>query len=427
MLDSLTEKVFNDYQNTDLCCSAKERELLRELAKEVSELAARPIEEEKRRLWLDHNMLVHTRPLVVMEPENAWCEILPDNKFLCSNMLCRVWEEDLRRLIYIAANYTDDRVIAPIIYVPYIYEVFDFGLRHELIKSSSQKGAYNWTKPLEDYNTDFEKLHFPRINVDIKKTKDIIDFANEIFGDMITIKVKGLWWWTRGLTWRLISLRGLEQFMMDMYDFPEELHKLMSFLCDAYGYIIDEIEKMELLTLNNDETYIGSGGYGFTTELPAKDFDGKVRACDLWAFAEAQETLMISNEMFKEFVFPYQKKLLSRFGLVHYGCCEPLNNRWDVLSSLPNLRRVSVSPWADKADMAEKLGSKYIYSLKVPPMEITGESMDDELVRKNLREVLHITRNCNVEIIMQDTHTLSGKPEHAIRWSNIAMEEALSL
>jgi hypothetical protein len=37
---------------------------------------------------------------------------------------------------------------------------------------------------------------------------------------------------------------------------------------------LDFLEKNNLLSLNNESTYVGSGGFGWTHELPQKDFDG---------------------------------------------------------------------------------------------------------------------------------------------------------
>ena len=33
--------------------------------------------------------------------------------------------------------------------------------------------------------------------------------------------------------------------------------------------------------------------------------------------------------------------------MTYNGCCEPLPNKIPVLKNVPNLRKVSVSPWAD--------------------------------------------------------------------------------
>jgi hypothetical protein len=52
----------------------------------------------------------------------------------------------------------------------------------------------------------------------------------------------------------------------------------MGFLRDGHLAKLDFLERNRLLSLNNDGTYVGSGGFGWTRELPAADFSGQVRS-----------------------------------------------------------------------------------------------------------------------------------------------------
>ena len=140
----------------------------------------------------------------------------------------------------------------------------------------------------------------------------------------------------------------------------------------------------------------------------------------MWGFAESQETVGISPRMFDEFVFPYQLSLLERFGLNCYGCCEPLDKRWDVVRKVPRLRRVSVSVWANVPRMAELLGGDYVFSWKPNPAELAAPSFDEDAIRSGLRTMMRQTKSCRVEVIMKDNHTLCGDPSRAIRWTQIA-------
>jgi hypothetical protein len=220
-------------------------------------------------------------------------------------------------------------------------------------------------------------------------------------------------------------LRGLQQIMFDAYDYPENLKELMNILSKGTLAKLDFLEENGLLSLNNDGTYVGSGGFGWTTELPQADFEGpKVRTMDMWGFGESQETITFSPEMFAEFIFPYQMPVLERFGLNCYGCCEPLDKRWNEVEKIPRLRRVSVSPWSNLRNMAEKLGNRYIFSIKPNPADLAVPVMNEERIRLELRQAMGITRNCRTEIIMKDNHTLGGNPRNAVRWCRIAHEEA---
>jgi hypothetical protein len=256
----------------------------------------------------------------------------------------------------------------------------------------------------------------------------IRDVAEDILGDILHVRIKGTWWWTLGMTWDFIKLRGLENLMTDMLLHPEGVHRLMDFLCQAAHRKLDFLESRGLLSLNTEGTYVGSGGFGWTTHLPAPGYnDQKVRTIDMWGFAESQETLGISPAMFKEFVFPYQKTILERFGLNCYGCCEPLDTRWEYVKTFPHLRRVSVSPWSDVQVMAELLQGNYILSLKPSPVPLAQSRLDEDSTRRDLRRDLRKTRDCRVEIIMKDNHTLGNNPQNAVRWVTIAKEESQSL
>ena len=187
---------------------------------------------------------------------------------------------------------------------------------------------------------------------------------------------------------------------------------------------LDYLEANRLLSLNNDGTYVGSGGYGYTDELPQPDFDGIVRLKDMWGFTESQESVGVSPRMYEEFIFPYEKPIMERFGLTCYGCCEPLHSRWNVVKRHHGLRRVSCSAWANLEKMAANLGSDYILSLKPNPAVLAVPSPDWGAIRSYLRQTVETCKGSRLEIIMKDNHTLSNHPEHAVEWVRIAREEA---
>jgi hypothetical protein len=404
-----------------------EKRILRDLAARVAALAARPREEEKRQLWTLHNDLHPTRPLVFCDPEHGWNEIITQDQIRCENPLLRVWEMALRKEIFWGDTLRDDRVIEPYFNIPYHYTDTGYGLC-ETVTRTDDRGAYMWDSPIKDYEAHFPLLRFPEILVDRERTESVRQLAEEIFGGYLQVRVKGPWWWTLGMTWDFIKLRGLENLMTDMLLQPGWVHRMMDFLCQAVHRKLDFLESHGFLSPNTEGTYVGSGGFGWTSELPAAGFNPeKVRTRDMWGFAESQETVGVSPEMFLEFIFPYQKTILERFGLNCYGCCEPLDARWKYVANFPRLRRVSVSPWSDVARMAEFLGGDYIFSLKPSPMPLARAEIDERALRQELRKQLKASRACRVEIIMKDNHTLGGNPDNAVRWVRMAMEEATNL
>lgn len=406
--------------------SKQDRAILRDLAAQVAELAARPIEAEKRELWYRHNALQATRPLVFCDPENGWNEIVTSAHMKCHGELARTWENKLRKDIFWGAEMRDDRVTPDTFDLPYIRTEGDWGLRETRI-GGADGGSYIWKAPVEDYDRDLPRLRFPEISVDLASTQQMLDLAREIVGDSLSVRLKGIWWWTMGMTMTLVTLRGLEQVMVDMYDNPDGLHRLMAFLRDGHLAKLDYLESNGFLSLNNDGAYVGSGGFGWSHELPQPDFTGQVRAKDMWGFGESQETVLVSPKMFGELIFPYQLPVLERFGLNCYGCCEPLDKRWNVVERVPRLRRVSVSAWADVRDMAEKLGNRYIFSWKPRPADLATGHFDEEAIRLYVRDMLRATRDCCVEVIMKDNHTIANQPRRLVRWVEIVREEIAAL
>jgi hypothetical protein len=48
-------------------------------------------------------------------------------------------------------------------------------------------------------------------------------------------------------------------------------------------------------------------------------------------------------------------------------------------------------------------------------------------VRKELRDQLRVARDCCLEVIMKDNHTLGKNPRNLTRWVEIAREEIAAL
>ena len=115
-------------------------------------------------------------------------------------------------------------------------------------------------------------------------------------------------------------------------------------------------------------------------------------------------------------------QILGRFGLACYGCCEALEKRWHIVKRIPNLRRVSVSAWADAARMAAQLEDRYILSLKPSPAALATPVIDREGLKREMVDRLRVTRGCRVEIIMKDNHTLGGNPRNIVSWVELTRE-----
>ena len=407
----------------DLSMTAEDRLVLRTLAEKVAAIASSPRMAETRRLWTKLNQLEKTRPLVFCDPENGWNEIITEAQMQCRGKLARRWEMDLRKEIFWGDVMEDDKPVEPYFDVPYTVSADDWGVAPSYHKTETS-GSYVWEGAIKDYDTDLKRLHDPQFEIDWETSNGCLEIARNVLGDLLTARLKGAWWWSLGVTWLAATFRGLQEMLCDFVDNPDKLKELFAVISRGHLAKLDYLEANDLLNLNNDGTYVGSGGFGFSTQLPQPDFAGRVRAGDMWGFTESQETLHVSPKMYEEFVFPCEKPIMDRFGLTCYGCCEPLHGRWHVVQRHRNLRRVSCSPWANVEKMAGYLGNRYILSLKPNPATLAVPELDVGALRKGLRETLEKTRGCIVEIIMKDNHTLGNRPENAATWCKIAKEEA---
>ena len=121
-------------------------------------------------------------------------------------------------------------------------------------------------------------------------------------------------------------------------------------------------------------------------------------------------------------------KLFSRFGSVYYGCCERLDDRLDIIDRMPNIRKISCSPWSDRDHFAATLPKKYIMSNKPTPAFLAHTTFDEELVRKDLRHTIAAAKahGLGLEFLLKDITTVRGDPRRLWRWSEIALEETVN-
>jgi hypothetical protein len=92
---------------------------------------------------------------------------------------------------------------------------------------------------------------------------------------------------------------------------------------------------------------------------------------------------------------------------------------------MPNIRKISCSPWSDREHFAATLPKKYIMSNKPDPSYLAHATFDEELVRKDLRRTIAAAKENGLalELLLKDITTIKGDPRRLWRWSEIALEE----
>mgnify|MGYP006275064449 FL=1 len=406
----------SDHHNHD-------RGVIRDLARQLAEIAAKPQEQAKVSLWQDFNDLSPQRPMVLIFPEGAWREV--PLKQECRQSDLQGLERHLRARIYGHAVLDDDNVVEPVHYVPIRIRGADFGLEAHRTEATSKHGAAHFEPIIKEEDDFFRLARQPEVEVDWDATHRTVERLEELFDGHLRVELSSPPVANQhALIDAFATWRGLDNLMLDMIDRPDWLHRCLQFLTDGRIRLALDLEAAGALRLNNRSHYCGSGGTGFTNELPQPDYTApSARPRDMWGFSTTQIFSEVSPAMHEDFALRYERQFLAMFGLNAYGCCEALHHKMDHVEKIANLRRISMSPWVDVAAAAERVGGRYIFSRKPNPAMLASVTWDEDAVRRSIRDDLAASRGCVVELIMKDTHTCNGQPERLAEWVRIARQE----
>ena len=406
-----------------MALSEKERTILRDLAKQVAEIAADPVQQQTIDLWKRLNRLERTRPLILLH-DGTHHETGDKIKLETQDDFARGQEHDLRSRIYHWRHMRDDSIWEAKAHCGIAYNCNGYGIEGNATRPDHVFGASRFNSVIKDDDSP-ERIPMPKVTVDWEQTERSYQQLCDLYDGILAVEKRGVaGHWYAPLD-SFITWRGIEQTFLDMVDRPKWLHSWLERMCQWHLSQLDQLEKLNLLSLNNRANGIASGGIGYTDQLPAKDFDGRVRTKDQWGHATTQIFSEVSPAMHEEFALRYEKRFLSRFGLATYGCCEPLDLKVDlVFKHVPHLRRISMSPKANVARGAAALGKRAIFSYKPNPAIIGMESWDVGLARRQLRDTFEKTRGCVVEVVMKDLHTCRGEVRRMWEW--VAMAKKLS-
>lgn len=404
--------------------SSSDKTIIADLAKRVAEIGHDPIQAKNREMWKRHNALQRVKPMVLVFPEGSWCELMPEGTLKCEDPALHGYEWHLRHLIYRWEYLRDDNVIEPRIRVGAVYRRTGWGVHAQHRPSTEARGAWGYDPVIKD-SSDLKKLQKPTLDLDEEATRRSLEFAHELFDGILPVELYKKPGFDTTLLTPLCELCGFDNIMWALVDRPEFVHEIMSFMTDATLELMERAEKQGWIEPDNRDDYVGSGGVGYTDELPTTgSAEQGCTLMDCWGFSCAQEFSLVSPEMHYDFMLRYQIRMLEKTGLNCYGCCESLSEKFDIVFRIPRLRRISISPWADIRKSAEALQDRYIFSWKPNPADLAGETFNPDLIRSKIAECVQIAKDCVLEIVMKDTHTVRGEPRRMSEWVRIAKEVA---
>ena len=411
----------------------EERTHLRALARRQAEIASLPVMQVRRGLWTDMNdAKPGARPPFAIESWTFDRDFLPASLLQCRSEYGRRLEAGFLRNIRHHEILNDDHVCPDTLDMGWHIQLDEFGIE---IKTEYQKDAeghvlgYHFDCPVKDLNDGFDMIKPSTFSVDREGTRAEQAFLEEVFGDILPVVLRSCPPGRNNLTQRLMRIMSMETFFVGMMDCPDKVHGVMALLRDNARRMNLWAEEEGLLTLNNGNQCTCGTCFNFTTLLPKRQVaPGQVRLNDLWAVMDSQETVGIAPTQFHEFCFPYYRDLAEMFGLVYWGCCEPVDPIWDMsLSKLPNLKAVSISKWTNQEFMAEALSGKGIVYSRKPDPNLLGVDvhLNEEAWAEEIRKTLEMTaaREIPVEFVVRDVYTMHGNLEKPRRAVEIARRE----
>jgi hypothetical protein len=399
--------------------------IIRPLAAQVAEIAALPAQAEKRRLWRRLNALQPERPMVMMD-QVCWNEMNLDDELIlrCADAECRGYEETLRRTLYQWRHFPVDMVVEPFIRVPKAITNTGFGVevQERILATDAGNDVVSHAYAQQFHNMeDLEKVRMPRISHDAAETARRVAVAHELFDGLLEARPWGmdpyLSIWDPITTWM-----GMENVLLAVMDQPDLMHALARRMTDGYLSQLDQLEELGLLC--EPQSLIHCTG-AWTDELPGPGYDpARPRTQDIWMFGLAQLFMAVSPRMFQEFEVDYTREICARFGLVYYGCCDPLDGKMQQVRMIPNVRKVSMSPTANQPRGAEAIGRDYVFSRKPNPAMLAYDSFDADAVRADLTATRDLCARCGcpLELILKDISTVRYDPARLFEWGKIAME-----
>lgn len=400
---------------------SKDREILRDLAKKQLKFANSKRNEEILKQW---NALGHGRrekPTVRLLFSNFPQEVVTP-RMRCTGEAARAIEYRLLSAMVGRELFDDDTPIAPTYDIEWDTWVKPFGLAPKVIRASGgHSGGYHIEPVIQDLGNELYKLQNGGFGVDRDKTRQRIEVASDLFGDILPVRMIQCSL-CGAITNPLVLLMGMQNYYLAMYDYPDELHEVMDMATCVYEKYYDFLEKEKLLLPTCGISPVCQESFAFNSELPEEKVE-KTTQC--WGFLESQETTAVSAETFGEFVFPYQDRLVKRFGLLSYGCCERVDAIWpEYLSKWKNLRKLSVSPFNNEAQVGEYLrGTNVIYYSKPRAEYVTNPGpLDEDALRIYFKGVCEAASGCLFEIAQREVGTIFGDFERGRRYVEIARE-----
>ena len=393
--------------------TGKDKSVVRELAKVYMSLVCTEKQEKMIRRFRDTNDLKPGRPPVILD-EIPWYQMDIDGELtcICEDKPARDAELYFRKAIYYIKHFKADNLYEPVFRIKRAVDSTGIGLAPVTTDMKRTDSVNNIvSREFEDILEDesaLEALHDPVLTLRPDKDAARMEYYTELFGDIIPVRLYGYGYFYFAPWDKITRLRGVEPILMDMYDRPEYLHGIIKKFVSAAHAELDFVEK-------NLDVHLTPSLHctpGVVSGLAEEGLKAT------WCRSMAQTFGVISPAMLDEFEVQYLLSVADRFAYTYYGCCEPLDDRIEVIKKIPNLRKIGCSPWANVERCAEQIRGDYVLSRKPNPAHV-AISTDPDVIRREAEETVKacIKYGCPYDYVLKDISTVSCKPENLIVWA----------
>ena len=291
----------------------RDREILRSLAGQIAEIAARNGgQQETRELYRAVNDRRMIRPVVLID-ELPWNQLDFDGSLTlqCEDARLRPVEQRFRRLLWQWEHCRCDMLMPDFCPVGN-YHMGSIGVEVQENTLAADAGnnivSHQYADQFEDAAA-IAKLHDIEIFWDREADARDIEWLGSLFGDLLPVRFQGVRYiyyapWDVFSSWR-----GMQNALCDLIDDPQKVHALYRRYQDIHLRLLRRMEEMGLLEGGEAPTVHCTAG--LTNDLhPPRAGETATRA-NIWGRGMAQPLAVVSPKMHAEFDIAYMQKSIS--------------------------------------------------------------------------------------------------------------------
>jgi len=264
----------------------------------------------------------------------------------------------------------------------------------ERYQSDPQSGAFQ-AVPILETEQDLDRLTIPHYEYDQALHEQRVGVFQEILEGRLPVIDDGLPGGIGAPFQTANNLRGVQEILEDFLLRPHLVHRLMDYVSSAIV------------------SYVGEAGAvrGGGTGTPSVFGCSGVFGCD------EVNCDLFPPRYYEEFIYPYECRAAAVYDTIYYHSCANITPLFGKIATVPNMRRIHVSPWSDlRAAREATQGTVILEKWLDPNVNLNGIS--EEEMRRIAVEITDVGVDYPLDMRVE-TNTPGGK-----RFRDIFRKEA---